>query len=517
MRTLYRGARIYTAVKPAAGSPAPGNPDTLLVEGETIAWLGRADAAPPAQATVDLDGCWLAPAFVDAHVHATAYGLALTGLDLRGVPSLVEAMARLELHARHGRGAPILGGGWEETSWPERRPPTRVELDRASYGGVVYLPRIDMHSAVVSSALLAAVPDATSLPGFRADGLVTLDAHHACRRAAQPAVTPRQRRAAQSATLARAAAHGIGSLHEMAGPDISGIADLVALRDLAAAEPAPEVIGYWAELGDVATPARLGLSGGAGDLFVDGTIGSRTAALRAPYADGNSGGSLNHDADAITGHVVACVRAGQQPGFHVIGDLAIDAVLDGLEAAADQVGRPALRAARPRLEHVEMAGPAAVQRLADLGGVASVQPAFDALWGGAGQMYADRLGPERAAPMNPFAAFAAAGVPLAFGSDAPVTPIDPWGAVRAAVRHRSPGSALTPSAAFAAATAGGWTAARRDGGGVLRVGAPATFAVWALSGSPTEVLTADGIPDPDRPPPQCRRTVVAGHPIYAAP
>lgn len=506
MRTLYRGWRIHAA----------GQPDALLVQGDRISWLGSVEQAPASDATVDLGGCWLAPAFVDAHVHATAYGLSLTGLDLRDLPSLVGAMASLEMHARHGHGAPILGGGWDETRWPERRPPTRVELDRASYGGVVYLPRIDMHSAVVSSALLAAVPEVASLPGFRPDGLVALQAHHACRRAAQEAVTPRQRRAAQSATLARAAAAGIGSVHEMAGPDVSSAADLAALLDLAATEPAPEVIGYWADLGDVATGTRLGLPGGAGDLFLDGTIGSRTAALRSPYADAHTSGALRYDADAVAGHVVACIEAGQQPGFHVIGDRAVDAVLDGLELAADRVGRAPLRAARPRLEHVEMAGPAAVERLAALGAVASVQPAFDARWGGATGMYATRLGAERAAPMNPFAALAAAGVPLAFGSDAPVTPIDPWGGIRSAVYHRSPGSGLSPAAAFAAATAGGWTAARLDGRGVLRVGAPATFAAWALSGSPAEALAADGLPDLDRPPPQCLRTVVSGRTIYQA-
>lgn len=503
MSTLYRGGQIY----------AVGGPTALLVEGDTIGWLGPDAAAPDAGTAVDLSGAWLAPAFVDAHVHATSYGLALTGLDLTGVPTLVEAMARLELQARYGRGAPILGGGWDETRWPERRAPTRVELDRASYGGVVYLPRIDMHSAVVSSALLATIPEVSELPGFRPDGLVSSDAHHACRRAAQQALTPAQRRRAQRATLARAAALGVGSVHEMAGPDISGEIDLVGLLDLAAAEPTPTVIGYWAALGDVSTPARLGLRGGAGDLFVDGTIGSRTAALHQPYAGAptcaTSNGSLRYDAESVADHVLACVAAGQQPGFHVIGDRAVDAVLDGLELAADKVGVAALRAARPRLEHVEMAGPAAVERLAALGGVASVQPAFHALWGGEAGMYADRLGVDRAASMNPFAAFAGAGVPLAFGSDAPVTPIDPWAGVRAAVAHRTAGAGLSPPAAFAAATSGGWAAAGIPGG-ELRVGAPATFAVWSLPA----VLTAAGLPDLDGPDPQCQRTVVAGETIY---
>src|SRR5664279_1607780 len=90
-----------------------------------------------------------------------------------------------------------------------------------------------------------------------------------------------------------------------------------------------------------------------------------------------------------------------------------------------------------------MASPATVARMAALGAVASVQPAFDAAWGGRHGMYADRLGADRAAELNPLAAFAAAGVPLAFGSDAPVTRLDPWGGVRAAVHPRNPEHALS--------------------------------------------------------------------------
>jgi predicted amidohydrolase YtcJ len=109
--------------------------------------------------------------------------------------------------------------------------------------------------------------------------------------------------------------------------------------------------------------------------------------------------------------------------------------------------------------------------------IASVQPRFDAAWGGRDGMYAQRLGADRAAGLNPFVMLAAAGLTLAFGSDAPVTPVGPWAAVHAAVGHRTPGSGLSFADAFAAHTAGGWTAAG-EAGGTLAVGEPATFAVW---------------------------------------
>jgi predicted amidohydrolase YtcJ len=160
--------------------------------------------------------------------------------------------------------------------------------------------------------------------------------------------------------------------------------------------------------------------------------------------------------------------------------------------------------------------------------VASVQPAFDARWGGPDGMYVQRLGAERARGMNPYAALAAAGVPLALGSDAPVTPLDPWGGVRAAVLHRTPGSGLSARAAFSAHTRGGWRAARVDGSGDLAPGAPATFAVWDLSGElvvqvPDERVAGwstdpragvAGLPDLGGPDPLCRTTVVRGQTVH---
>ena len=230
-------------------------------------------------------------------------------------------------------------------------------------------------------------------------------------------------------------------------------------------------------------------------------------------------------------HVAACTRAGLQAGFHAIGDAALTAVLDGVAAAAaEDVGLPAVREARHRVEHAEMLAPEHITAMAAHAVVASVQPAFDARWGGEQGMYATRLGAERARTMNPYAALAAAGVALALGSDAPVTPLDPWGTVRAAVAHRTPGSGLSARAAFSAHTRGGWRAARVEGVGELVAGAPATLAVWDLRGelvvqTPDERVSAwstdprsgvAGLPDLTGPDPICLGTVVRGAPVFSA-
>ncbi|MYQ97829.1 amidohydrolase family protein, partial [Streptomyces sp. SID6139] len=303
----------------------------------------------------------------------------------------------------------------------------------ATGGRPLYLSRIDVHSAVVTTALLDMVGG--DLP--RTDAPLTRDAHHAVRKAAFAAITPAQRAEAQRTALTHAASLGIGSVHECGGPQISSEDDFTGLLELAATLPGPRVLGYWAER-DVDKARELGAIGAAGDLFADGALGSHTACLHEPYADADHTGTAYLDTDTIAAHVIACTEAGLQAGFHAIGDAAVSSVVDGVRAAAEKVGLARIRAARHRVEHAEMLTPETVAGFAELGLIASVQPAFDALWGGADGMYARRLGAERARTLNPYAALLRSGVPLAFGSDSPVTPLDPWGTVRAAAFHHTP-------------------------------------------------------------------------------
>ena len=472
----------------------------VQVEDGRIAWAGASAGAPASDRVVAGEGALLTPAFVDAHVHATATGLALTGLDLHSSSSLAEAVISIAAHAAADTtGGILLGTGWDETGWPEGRGLTRADVDAVVGDRPAYLARVDVHSATVSTALLDRVPGVDRLPGFGADGQLRLDAHHAVRQAAYGAVGGSQRRGAQLATLDAAAAVGIGTVHEMAGPEVSSADDLRELLALAAGRRGPRVVGYWGELaerGGLDLVRELGLAGAGGDLFCDGAFGSHTAALSAPYADRpETSGVLRFAHEQVAGHVRACTLAGIQAGFHVIGDAAVAQVLDAVSAVAEELGRDAVRRCRHRLEHVEMADAGAVARMAALGMVASVQPAFDAAWGGSDGMYVDRLGLERALATNPFAALADAGVAVALGSDAPVTPLDPWGGVHAAVDHRSPGSGLRPFDAFDAATHGGRHAAREEfAAGPLAVGAPADLALWATTDTLTAVLEQRGRP-----------------------
>jgi predicted amidohydrolase YtcJ len=498
VKTLYRSGAVYSPADPFATA--------LLVDGATVAWVGTDEAADALASEalnradgdrlVELNGALVTPAFVDAHVHVTETGLALDGVDVSDARSVAEILDRVEAASRRSRGRPVLGHGWDERRLAEGRPPTRAELDRAAVGGVVYLSRVDVHSAVISSAL-AAASGASGLGGWHPDGRVEREAHHAARHATRDHLTGQARRTAQHRALSAAAASGIAAVHEMGAVHVGPAHDLEALVALVREaeqnqEPLPEVVPFWAEQVVDEAGARavlqrfqdvgVRLAGLGGDLNVDGSLGSRTAALRDPYTDdAGRRGHLYLSADDVAAQVVGCSLAGVRTGFHVIGDAAVDTVLAGFDRAVEAIGIAAVMRPGHRLEHAEALDAVAVSRISGLGLTLSLQPAFDAAWGGEAGMYAERLGPARAAGLNPFGPIAAAGIAITFGSDAPVTPFDPWGAVRAAAFPREAGHAISARAGFGAHTRGAWRAVGQPDRGVLRPGAEATLAIWSAT------------------------------------
>ncbi|MGC5020197.1 amidohydrolase [Micromonospora sp. DT47] len=511
--TLYRGGMLHCPAEPTATA--------LLVRDGRIAWLGAYADAPAADRVVELDGALVTPAFVDAHVHATDTGLALSGLDLSGVRSAGELLDAVAAFAAGLPGdAVVLGHGWDESGWADQALPDAAALDRAAGGRRVYLSQASIHSALVSAALLAACPEAAAAPGYDASGWLRRDAHHVVRAAAQGSVTRSQRIAAQRVALAHAATLGVAAVHECGGPEISDEEDFTGLLGISGAG-LPEVYGYWGELSGAARARELGAVGAGGDLFADGALGSRTAHVSRDYLDGDGCGHGYLSADQVRDHLLDCAAHGMQGGFHAIGDAAISTVLDGFAAAAAKLGTDRVRAARHRVEHAEIMSKRLIAGFVEYGIVASMQPAFDRLWGGAGRMYESRLGLDRSLESNPMGSMHGVGVALAFGSDSPVTPPDPWGSVRAAAAHHNPMQRMSVRAAFAAHTRGGWRAVHLDNEGVIALGAPATFAVWSTPAGAERGLPVLLAEDPEQrgpqdptPLPVCRRTVLRGEVIY---
>ena len=499
--TLYRNGSVYTAADPFATA--------MLVDGDTVAWVGSEQAATSiadaSMEVIDLHGALLAPGFVDSHVHLTETGIALDSLQLGGVRSareLLDAVAGFSA-STSSTGGTVLGHGWDETAWADSALPTREELERAAGGRKVYLSRVDVHSALVSSSLATAAgltgTDDSGAGSSGAGSQVKRAAHTAARLAARqlPAAALR---GYQQRALAEAAANGYVALAEMAAPHIGSIEDLqLAVAWNTGPDAVPEILPYWGELASSPEHARsildgLGVPvlGLAGDLNIDGSIGSRTAALREDYSDAaGERGSLYLSSAEAAAHLAACSLLGIQAGFHIIGDAGLDAALDALDQAAADVGEQKVRAAGHRLEHVELADAESIRRLANYSVTVSAQPGFDAAWGAADGLYHQRLGSRRSG-MNPFASFYAAGVPICFGSDSPVTPLRPWSSVRACLQHNNPAERISARAAFLGHTRAGWRAARYRNpmAGQLVPGAPASFAVWEVEELMVQV--ADG-------------------------
>lgn len=534
---LLLGGTVYSSAAPDATA--------LAVTDGVVTWVGTDDVGralhPDAEIT-DLHGLFVAPAFVDAHMHLTSTGLALTGLTLNDAVSRTDCLRMIaDAVSTIEEGDLVWGRGWDSSTWSgaeaaDGRFPTTAELDEVVGNRPVYLARVDEHSAIASTALRRLVIGLEDAHGYHPDDPLVAEAHHLVRGAARSLLSPASRTRAQVRALDAAAAMGVVAVHENGGPDISGLDDFLAIADL---DHQVEIRRYWGQAAENADHARelvaiTHADALGGDLFVDGAIGSRTAWLREPY----------HDAPDITGieylpqeivlnHLRACTEAGLQAGFHVIGDAASATVVAALDALAAEVGTPVLASRAHRVEHAEMVDAAQAETLAACGVVASMQPQFDVEWGAPGELYVQRLGVERAGSLNDFAMLARAGVALAFSSDSPVTPIDPWATIRAAIHHHHPRNAISARGAFAASTRGGWRAGGINDGltGTLGVGAPASYAVWevddlVVAGSHESVQRwsldprsrVPALPDvsPGRPLPRCVRTVHRGREVYRA-
>lgn len=531
---MYRNGSIYSPADPFATA--------MLVEDGTVAWIGTEAAAgallDTRMAEIDLEGALITPAFVDSHVHLASLGARLKGLDLggaRGAAEVLEAVAA----AAAATGGTIIGTGWDESAFGTGTLPTAEQLQQAAPGREVYLARVDVHSALVSAKLAQRLGLADG-PEY-VDGLVRGTAHERVRAAVlahDPAVNTENRDLA----LRHLAATGHGTVVEMAAEHISGRADLEALLARTDAEKAatPEVYAYWGQAVGTEDEARTllasfgsaSVAGLGGDLNIDGSIGSRTALLRADYSDAaGERGTAYLDVEQISAHVAACSLAGIQASFHVIGDAGLDLALEGFAKAAESVGLAKVQAGRHRLEHVEMVDAAARSKMLSFGLTASMQPSFDAAWGGSGGLYEQRLGRVRSAAMNGVAQFLAAGVPVVVGSDAPVTPVSPWATVKACLELSDPQARVSARAAFMAHTRSGFRAlgAPNPLAGQLVNGAEATFAIWdaaelsvqtpdlrvsswstdARAGTPMLPVLEDQLPT-------CLRTVRAGRVLFDA-
>jgi predicted amidohydrolase YtcJ len=438
---------------------------------------------------IDLAGQVLLPGFVDAHTHLTMLGQYLVHADLRAAESPADCIEQLR-GAADARDADewVLGFGFDETGWAESRYLNREDLDAVSRERPVAAFREDMHVAAVNSVALERYREAMPAADVRTaedqpNGVLVEEAIDVIYRAIEPDrdETAELLRAAQ----AEANRRGVTMVQDM-------VRQSEAPRVYRALERADELtlrvrLNFWSDHLDALIETGLATNDGSGMVqvgaiktYTDGSIGGRTAKVGSPYADGDGTGQWVVPPAELEALVDRADAHGFQLAAHAIGDVAVDTVLDAYCRTANPGG------ARHRIEHAELTSEGAIERMADLGVVASVQPNF-LKWARPEGLYEQRLGPDRGAATNRYREMLDAGVDLAFGSDG--MPLDPLFGVAQAVTHPTDSQRLTVTEALRAYTSGGAHAGfDEERLGAIEVGHRADFV--ALSTSPWEAPAA---------------------------
>ncbi len=386
-------------------------------------------------------GDFIFPGFNDAHTHLGGAGRTKLNVDLTGVKSLAAMLAAIQAFAKDApAGHWLTGGNWDHTLWTQKVLPSRQDLDKVTGGHPTFLDRIDGHIAIANSAALAAagITASTKPPqGGAIDHDTSGQPTGILRESAQdlvykviPPPSLAERRRGDELAIADALAHGVTSVQDFGDwqdflvfeeLENEGKLTLRITEWLPFKDPLEELLKMRAHHDSNDPMLHTGFLKG----FMDGSLGSRTAAMKAPYSDdpGNTG-LPQYTQTQLNRMAVERARAGFQLGFHAIGDRAAAMALDAY-------AQPGIsRTARNRIEHAQVVDPADIPRFKKLGVIASMQPSHlltDMNWAEA------RLGPQRAAYSYAWKAFLDAGVPLAFGTDYPVEPITPFRGLYAAV------------------------------------------------------------------------------------
>jgi predicted amidohydrolase YtcJ len=477
--TIYLHGNILTGthLRPNDPSETPAKVTAIAIANGRILAEGT-DATVlklkgPKTRVIDLSGAFAMPGFNDAHTHIGEAGRQKLSVNLVGVHSLAEMQQRIRTYAATAQpGTWIQGGGWDHTLWADDKLPSRADLDLVTAGHPALLRRVDGHMSVANSAALAAanITAATRDPaGAKIDrdasgnptGILRETAAFTLVAAKIPLPTLEQRRQALTVAIADILANGVTTVQ-----DNSEWEDFLALEELEHTNKLPLRIGEWLDFNQPveilkqrraihpSDDLRLHLTQLKG--YMDGSLGSRTAAMEEPYSDdpGNSG-LPRYDQSKLNQMAAERAAAGFQLGFHAIGDRANTMALNAF-GVADQVANfppsppehgpdahivtspvqnpPPPAALRFRVEHAQVLLPGDFDRFEKEGVIASMQPSHlltDMKWA------TDRLGPERIKYAYAWKTFLDHNVTLAFGTDYPVELINPFRGLYSAITRQN--------------------------------------------------------------------------------
>jgi predicted amidohydrolase YtcJ len=537
-------------------SPTPAYVAALAVTYSTIVAVGTDEQIlalrGPHSQVIDLNSAFVMPGFNDAHTHMASAGQQRLTVDLDGTASLGEILQRIKAYtAQQPAGTWILGSGWDHTKWPSKTLPTRQDIDKVTAGHPAMFYRTDGHIVVANTAALEAAGISTPTldpPGGKIDradngiptgivretpAIALIDKHI-------PPPGPDMRRKALELAIRDAVSHGVTSVQDFSDWD-----DWLVLESMEHTGALTLRFAEWIDFNQpVGVLDERRASHDPNDpmlhltmlkAFMDGSLGSRTAALAAPYADDpNNEGIPRYQQDKL--NLLASIRAADrfQLGFHAIGDEANTMALDAFAAAeqvaipanappapahpdADVVTAPAENTFKPadlrfRIEHAQVLLPGDFDRFEQLGVIASMQPSHlltDMNWAEA------RLGPDRSKCAYAWRSMLDHQVTLAFGTDYPVESISPFRALYSAVTRMNEAGTMTfhpeqkltiAEAIYAYTQASAFAEFRETRKGRLEPGFLADFVVLdhdLMKATPQQILAT-----------RVLRTVVGGRTVY---
>jgi predicted amidohydrolase YtcJ len=540
---IYVGAAIADRLPRFAAAPLPRVQALAVREGRIVAAGANTDIKKLKSKhteVVDLGGHFVMPGFNDAHAHLANGGIDYLHIELAGSKSLGEMQQRIATAAaKIAPGEWIIGRGWDHTLWPGAKLPTRQDVDAFTGEHPAVFQRIDGHIALLNSAGLKAMGITRQTPDPEhgkidrdSDGNPTGIVREKVKDdilARLPKPTIAQRRRGIELALAEAARWGVTSVQDSISveEDPAEWNNFLVYEDMEREGKLTARISAWlpfmAPL-NVLEQHRAHheqkdplLHTGMLKAYLDGALGSRTAALLEPYTDDPSNkGILRYEETSLKQMAVERVRAGFQLGFHAIGDAAAQQALEVFsEVVRDgrERGQTPAQGYRFRIEHDQVVTPEQVRRFSALGVIASVQPCHlltDMNWAEA------RLGPARAKNSYPWREFLNQNVVLAFGTDFPVEPINPFRNLSAAITRKNeaatreyfPEQKVSIDDAIAAYT---WESAYAEGEerekGRLEPGMLADFVV--LDRDVTKIAPAQILET------KVLRTVVGGKTVYS--
>ena len=538
---IFVHGNIYTGVVDSSTLVAGKRAEAIAVFGDRVLAVGTRDdvmkAKGPDTKVVDLDGHFVMPGFNDAHLHLGEAGREKLSVNLVGVKTLDEFRDRIRAKVETtAAGEWIVGAGWDETLWPVKVTPTRWDLDEVSRDHPIYMDRVDGHIGVANTRALqlANITVASREPqGGKIDrdetgtpnGILRETAREALK-AVIPKLNHEQSRRALELALEDLASHGITSAQ-----DNSSWEDFQIYEEFEREGKLTARISEWLPFDDSidALNTKRNAHRSSDDMlrtgmlkgFMDGSLGSKTAALIEPYGDDPKNSGLpQYDKTKLESMARERVLGGYQIGFHAIGDAGIQMALDAFAEAEKAAKDGKVTAAnggtdyRLRIEHAQVTTPQEIARFKELKVIASMQPNHlltDMNWA------ESRLGPKRAAHSYAWAEFLRRGVVLAFGTDYPVEPVTPFRGLYAAVTRESengkktyyPEQKITIEEAIAAYTTGSAFAQFEEKvKGKLDPGMLADFVVLdrdITSVAPAKILETKVL-----------RTVVGGRTVYEA-